>query len=77
MNIKLTGKFATIVDKILGYHQDSIGVFCWTPEDEQFLLDTEMNYFKNTGASIYETKDCPTHFNIDAINFRKRVKTEL
>ena len=74
MTIKLTGKFAIIVDKILGDRQDDLGIFCWKPSDEKFLLDAEMDYYNRTGISPYETSNCPEGFDDYAINFRKRLK---
>lgn len=71
--IKITGCLATIIDKLLGKHQDDLGIFCWTPESERFLEEAEMNYYKLTGISPYETSDCPKGFEQDAINFRKRL----
>lgn len=73
MTLVLTGFLATIVDKILGNYQDNFGIFCWTPEDDKFLLDADMNYYKLTGVNPYETADCPKGFEQAAIDFRKRL----
>jgi hypothetical protein len=74
MTIRITGWLATIVDKCLGNYQDNLGIFCWTPEDEKFLLNSEMEYYKLTGINPYETPDCPKGFEQDAINFRERLE---
>lgn len=51
MTLVLTGLLARLVDKILGNYQDNLGIFCWTSEDDKFLLYAEMGYYKLTGVN--------------------------
>lgn len=75
MTIKITRLLGSIINKILGKHQDNLGIFCWTSSDEKFLLDAEMKYYELNGISPYETSDCPKGFEQDALNFRKRLQS--